>query len=53
MRNGDFFPTRLEAQYDAVNMLAGVILNDNPESTAGLAVHGGDRCVPAGWRGTA
>ncbi|VDO03289.1 unnamed protein product [Rodentolepis nana] len=36
MRNGDFAPTRLQAQHDAVNFLCHVKRNANPENTVGL-----------------
>lgn len=36
MRNGDFTPTRLQAQHDAVNFLCHVKRNANPENTVGL-----------------
>ncbi|EGD76680.1 hypothetical protein PTSG_12675 [Salpingoeca rosetta] len=36
MRNGDFVPTRLQAQRDAANLVVGTKLRDNPESTVGL-----------------
>ena len=36
MRNGDFAPSRLEAQQDAVNLLAGAKTQSNPENTVGL-----------------
>ena len=32
MRNGDFAPSRLEAQQDAVNLLAGAKTQSNPEN---------------------
>ena len=36
MRNGDFLPHRLEAQRDAVNLIFGTKLRDNPENTVGV-----------------
>lgn len=36
MRNGDFIPTRLQAQQDAVNVVARSKVRDNPETTVGL-----------------
>merc|ERR1711953_1456014 len=36
MRNGDFLPTRLQAQQDAVGMVANSKLRSNPESNVGL-----------------
>lgn len=36
MRNGDFVPTRLEAQRDAINLVCGTKIHSNPENTVGL-----------------
>lgn len=36
MRNGDFLPSRLQAQQDAVNLVAQAKLRSNPESNVGL-----------------
>lgn len=36
MRNGDFFPTRMEAQNDAVNLVMGWKYQSNPENTVGV-----------------
>ena len=36
MRNGDFVPTRFEAQNDAVNLVFGAKTQANPENTVGL-----------------
>ena len=36
MRNGDFLPTRLAAQQDAVNLITQSKLRSNPESNVGL-----------------
>lgn len=36
MRNGDFAPSRMEAQLDAVNLLSGCKTGSNPENTVGL-----------------
>ena len=36
MRNGDFVPSRMESQKDAINMLFGSKLNSHPENTVGL-----------------
>lgn len=41
MRNGDFLPTRLEAQQDAVNLITQSKLRSNPESNVGLLTLGG------------
>ena len=37
MRNGDYIPTRLEAQHDAANLLVGAKTQSHPESTVGVA----------------
>jgi len=36
MRNGDYIPTRLEAQHDAANFLVGTKTQSNPENTVGV-----------------
>jgi len=36
MRNGDFMPTRFEAQAEAINLLAGQKTNENPENVVGV-----------------
>jgi 26S proteasome regulatory subunit N10 len=36
MRNGDYVPTRLEAQQDAANLLVGAKIQSHTESTVGL-----------------
>jgi hypothetical protein len=36
MRNGDFVPTRLQAQQDAVNMICHSKTRSNPENNVGL-----------------
>jgi 26S proteasome regulatory subunit N10 len=41
MRNGDFAPSRLEAQQDAVNLLAGAKTQQNPENTVGVLTMAG------------
>ncbi|RKO95730.1 hypothetical protein CAUPRSCDRAFT_8911, partial [Caulochytrium protostelioides] len=41
MRNGDYTPSRLEAQSDAVNLLFNVKTQTNPENTVGLMTMGG------------
>lgn len=46
MRNGDYVPTRLEAQHDAANLVVGAKTQSNPESTVGVIamtgeIHGG------------
>lgn len=41
MRNGDFAPSRLEAQQDAVNLLAGAKTQSNPENVVGVLTMAG------------
>jgi len=36
MRNGDYIPTRLEAQQDAVNLICGAKTQSNPENTVAI-----------------
>jgi len=36
MRNGDFVPTRLQAQHDAVNLVCHSKTRSNPENNVGL-----------------
>jgi 26S proteasome regulatory subunit N10 len=36
MRNGDYLPSRIEAQNDCASTISNRRLNDNPESTVGL-----------------
>lgn len=36
MRNGDYMPTRLEAQLDAINLIFSAKTNSNPENAVGL-----------------
>lgn len=36
MRNGDYVPTRLDAQSDAANLIANAKTQSNPESTVGV-----------------
>jgi len=36
MRNGDYTPTRLEAQQDAINLICGAKTQSNPENTVGV-----------------
>jgi 26S proteasome regulatory subunit N10 len=40
MRNGDYAPTRLESQQDAVGVLISGKLGSNPENTVGLLAFG-------------
>lgn len=37
MRNGDYIPTRFEAQQDAANLLVGAKTQSHPESTVGVS----------------
>lgn len=37
MRNGDYIPSRLEAQQDAANLLVGAKTQSHPESTVGVS----------------
>lgn len=48
MRNGDYIPSRLEAQHDAANLLCGTKTQSNPESTVGVLTMAGKRCVLVG-----
>ena len=41
MRNGDYTPTRMEAQHDAVNLICGAKTQSNPESTVGIVTCSG------------
>uniref|UniRef100_A0A0E0B7S9 26S proteasome non-ATPase regulatory subunit 4 homolog n=1 Tax=Oryza glumipatula TaxID=40148 RepID=A0A0E0B7S9_9ORYZ len=43
MRNGDYPPTRLQAQEDAANLVAGTKMASNPENTVGVLAMAGDR----------
>ena len=43
MRNGDFTPTRLSAQHDAVNLIAEAKTSQNPESAVGILTMGGEK----------
>ena len=45
MRNSDYSPTRITAQYDLVSMLVSAKLRDNPESTVGLLTTAGNNGV--------
>jgi 26S proteasome regulatory subunit N10 len=42
-RNGDFGPSRLEAQADAANVIAGAKTQAHPENVVGVALMGGER----------
>eukprot|EP01102_Stenamoeba_stenopodia_P016826 TRINITY_DN5921_c0_g1_i1.p1 TRINITY_DN5921_c0_g1~~TRINITY_DN5921_c0_g1_i1.p1 ORF type:complete len:429 (-),score=116.87 TRINITY_DN5921_c0_g1_i1:79-1233(-) len=41
MRNGDFIPTRMEAQHDAVNLICGAKTQSNAENTVGVMTMAG------------
>ncbi|OVA19845.1 von Willebrand factor [Macleaya cordata] len=41
MRNGDYSPTRLQAQADAVNLICGAKTQSNPENTVGILTMAG------------
>ena len=41
MRNGDYIPTRMEAQHDAANLVCGTKTQSNPESTVGVLTMAG------------
>ncbi|KAK4528503.1 hypothetical protein GAYE_SCF59G6447 [Galdieria yellowstonensis] len=41
MRNGDYPPSRLDAQQDAANLVCGAKLQQNPENTVGLMTMAG------------
>lgn len=41
MRNGDYSPSRLQAQSDAINLICGAKTQSNPENTVGLLTMAG------------
>lgn len=41
MRNGDYMPSRLDAQQDAANILCTDRINNNPENTVGILTMAG------------
>ncbi|XP_074575239.1 26S proteasome non-ATPase regulatory subunit 4 homolog [Curcuma longa] len=41
MRNGDYTPSRLQAQADAINLICGAKTQSNPENTVGLLTMAG------------
>lgn len=41
MRNGDFIPTRMESQHDAVNLICGAKTQSNAENTVGVMTMAG------------
>ena len=46
MRNGDYAPTRFDAQADAVNIVFQTKIDSNPENTVGFMTMAGKGCVP-------
>lgn len=52
MRNGDYIPTRLEAQHDAANLLVNAKTQSNPESTVGVIAMAGTTGSGPGKGGT-
>lgn len=52
MRNGDYVPTRLEAQHDAANLLVNAKTQSNPESTVGVIAMSGTTGSGPGRGGT-
>ena len=44
MRDGDFVPTRMEAQRDSVNLICGAKTQSHPENTVGVLTMAG-----TGW----
>ena len=54
-RNGDYAPTRFQAQADAVNLLAGAKTQHHPENTVGVMTMAGKtpqvRTWMCGWCG--
>ncbi|KAJ1641371.1 hypothetical protein T492DRAFT_919144 [Pavlovales sp. CCMP2436] len=45
MRNGDYPPSRLEAQQDALNLVGGAKTQSNPENSVGVITSGGGKGV--------
>lgn len=41
MRNGDFGPSRMDAQLDAANLICGAKTQQNPETTLGIMTTAG------------
>lgn len=46
MRNGDYQPTRFEAQADVANVVFQTKIDTNPENTVGIMTMAGKGCVP-------
>lgn len=51
MRNGDFVPSRWEAQADAINILFDAKTGSNPENMVGIMSMAGKGCVCGGSAG--
>lgn len=45
MRNGDYHPTRFDAQADALNTVFRTKIDSNPENTVGIMTMAGKGCV--------
>lgn len=45
MRNGDYTPSRFEAQQDAANLICGTKTQQNPENQVAILTMAGKRCV--------
>ena len=45
MRNGDYAPTRFDAQADAVNIVFQTKIDSNPENTVGVMSMAGKGCA--------
>lgn len=45
MRNGDYQPTRFDAQADAVNAVFNTKIDSNPENTVGIMTMAGKGCA--------
>jgi 26S proteasome regulatory subunit N10 len=48
-RNGDYAPTRFQAQADAVNLLAGAKTQHHPENTVGVLTMAGKTPQVCWW----
>lgn len=48
LRNGDYTPTRMEAQQDAASVVTQVKINDNPENTVAVMTTAGKGYAGAG-----
>lgn len=45
MRNGDYIPSRFEAQHDAINLVTGAKTQQNPENTVCASVSPAFACL--------